>query len=44
MIGKISEKGFSISLDSLPLKWAEFAHSTPIIQALIECIKIDSFS
>ena len=38
MIGRISKKQFSISLDSLPLTWAEFPESTPLIQVLVECI------
>ena len=31
MIGRTSKQCFSISLDSLPLTWAEFPESTPII-------------
>lgn len=31
MIGRTSKSNFSISLDSLPLTWAEFPESTPII-------------
>jgi serine/threonine protein kinase len=31
MIGRISTNKFSISLDSLPLTWAEFPESTPLI-------------
>lgn len=31
MIGRVSSTKFSISLDSLPLTWAEFAESTPLI-------------
>jgi hypothetical protein len=38
MIGRFSKKKFSISLDSLPLTWAEFPESTPLIQVLVECI------
>ena len=38
MIGRTSKQQFSISLDSLPLTWAEFPESTPIIQVLVECI------
>lgn len=38
MIGRFSQKKFSISLDSLPLTWAEYAASTPLIQVLVECI------
>ena len=38
MIGRYSKQKFSISLDSLPLTWAEFPESTPLIQVLVECI------
>ena len=38
MIGRFSKNKFSISLDSLPLTWAEFPESTPLIQVLVECI------
>lgn len=38
MIGRHEKKKFSISLDSLPLTWAEYAESTPLIQVLMECI------
>jgi len=31
MIGRVSMSKFSISLDSLPLTWAEFPESTPLI-------------
>ena len=31
MIGRIGTNKFSISLDSLPLTWAEFPESTPLI-------------
>ena len=44
MIGRTSKQQFSISLDSLPLTWAEFPESTPIIQVLVECIQIDSIT
>ena len=44
MIGRVSSNKFSISLDSLPLTWAEFPESTPLIQVLVECINIDSVS
>jgi hypothetical protein len=44
MIGRFSKKKCSITLDSLPLTWAEFAESTPLIQVLVECIKIDSIT
>ena len=38
MIGRNSSKKFSISLDALPLTWAEYAESTALIQVLVECI------
>lgn len=44
MIGRTSKQTFSISLDSLPLTWAEFPESTPLIQVLVECIQIDSIT
>lgn len=44
MIGRMSSSKFSISLDSLPLTWAEFPESTPLIQVLVECINIDSIT
>ena len=44
MIGRVSSTKFSISLDSLPLTWAEFPESTPLIQVLVECINIDSIT
>lgn len=44
MIGRFSSKKFSISLDSLPLTWAEYAESTPLIQVLVECIQLDSIT
>lgn len=44
MIGRFSTKKFSISLDSLPLTWAEYAESTPLISVLIECIQIDAIT
>mgnify|MGYP003695028639 CR=1 FL=1 len=44
MIGRFSKKKFSISLDSLPLTWAEFPESTPLIQVLVDCIQIDSIT
>jgi len=31
MIGRFSNSKFSITLDSLPLTWAEYAESTPLI-------------
>ena len=44
MIGRTSKQNCSISLDSLPLTWAEFPESTPLIQVLVECIQIDSIA
>jgi len=44
MIGRIGSNKFSISLDSLPLTWAEFSESTPLIQVLVECINIDNIT
>lgn len=44
MIGRFAGKKFSISLDSLPLTWAEYAESTPLIQVLMECIQIDAIT
>jgi hypothetical protein len=44
MIGRVSSTKYSISLDSLPLTWAEFPESTPLIPVLVECINIDSIS
>ena len=44
MIGRYNIDKFSISLDSLPLTWAEYAESTPLIQVLIECIQIDAIT
>lgn len=44
MIGRIGTNKFSISLDSLPLTWAEFPESTPLIQVLVECINIDNIT
>ena len=38
MIGRYNSNKFSISLDSLPLTWAEYHESTPLIQVLVECI------
>ena len=44
MIGRMSPSKFSISLDSMPLTWAEFPESTPLIQVLVECINVDSIT
>jgi serine/threonine protein kinase len=44
MIGRHSGKKFSISLDSLPLTWAEYAESTALIQVLVECIQLDAIT
>ena len=44
MIGRVSENRYSISIDSLPLTWAELPESTPLIQVIVECINIDSIT
>lgn len=44
MIGRFSENRYSITIDSLPLTWAEYPESTPLIQVLVECLNIDSIS
>jgi len=44
MIGRTSRQTYSISLDNLPLTWAEYPESTPLIQVLVECIQIDSIT
>jgi len=38
MIGRTSMNESNIALDSLPLTWAEFNESTPLIKVLAECI------
>ena len=38
MIGRSGRKESNIALDSLPLTWAEFNESTPLIKVLAECI------
>ena len=44
MIGRISENQYSITIDSLPLTWAELSESTALIQVLVEWLNIDSIS
>jgi serine/threonine protein kinase len=44
MIGRINENQYSITIDSLPLTWAELPESTPLIQVLVECLNIDSIT
>lgn len=44
MIGRVSENQYSITIDSLPLTWAELPESTALIQVLVECLNIDSIS
>ena len=44
MIGRFSHNNYSISLDSLPLTWAEYKESTPLIQVLVECIQLDTIT
>ena len=42
MIGRTNLKVYSISLERLPLAWAEFYESGPLIAALQRCIMLDS--
>lgn len=44
MIGRTSKSSSIITLDSLPLTWAEFNESTPLIKVLAECIQLDSIT
>jgi len=44
MIGRYNSSKYSITLDSLPLTWAEYAEATPLIQVLIECIQLDAIT
>ena len=44
MIGRFETNKYSITIDSLPLTWAEYAESTPLIQVLIECIQLDAIT
>ena len=44
MIGRVSESQYSITIDSLPLTWAELSESTALIQVLVEWLNIDSIS
>ena len=44
MIGRVSESQYSITIDSLPLTWAELPESTALIQVLVEWLNIDSIS
>jgi len=44
MIGRSGLKESNIALDSLPLTWAEFNESTPLIKVLAECIQLDSIT
>lgn len=44
MIGRVNENQYSITIDSLPLTWAELPESTPLIQVLVECLNIDSIT
>jgi hypothetical protein len=38
MIGRTGTHESNIALDTLPLTWAEFNESTPLIKVLAECI------
>jgi serine/threonine protein kinase len=42
MIGRHYSNKYSISIDSVPLTWAEYAESTPLIEVLISCIQLNS--
>lgn len=44
MIGRTASHESNIALDSLPLTWAEFNESTPLIKVLAECIQLDSIT
>lgn len=44
MIGRVSENRYSITIDSLPLTWAELPESTPLIQTLVEFLNVDSIT
>ena len=44
MIGRTSKAESIIALDSLPLAWAEYNESTPLIKVLAECIQLDSIT
>jgi hypothetical protein len=44
MIGRTGVCESIIALDSLPLTWAEFNESTPLIKVLAECIQLDSIT
>lgn len=44
MIGRTGRSESNISLDSLPLTWAEFNESTPLIKVLAESIQLDSIT
>ncbi len=42
MIGRFGQKLFSIRIDSLPLTWANFRETQPLIQVLQLCINLDA--
>ena len=44
MIGRSGVKESNIALDSLPLTWAEYNESTPLIKVLADCIQLDSIT
>jgi hypothetical protein len=44
MIGRTSCTQSILALDALPLTWAEFHESTPLIQVLADCIQLDSIT
>ena len=44
MIGRFARKRHSISLDNVPLTWAEFADTGPLISVMNECLILDGKS
>jgi hypothetical protein len=44
LIGRSSPSHFSIALDAVPLIWAEYESTGPLIQVLQECLMLDSNS
>jgi len=42
MIGRFGHKLFSIQVDCLPLAWANFRETQPLIAVLQKCINLDA--
>ena len=38
MIGKTTYTRHSLTIEDLPMTWAEFPESTPLIQSIVECM------